>query len=390
MSQELISRSDDLKRLRDEGYAVDVRHGFLLIKHVPYVNPEGTVKYGCLVTELTLAGDVTARPGDHTMRFAGETPCDRHGQALSKILIPSSPQKLADGIEVDHHFSSKPPEGYADYYEKAIAYIRILSGPAQALHPKATAQRFEVIEETEDNSVFNYLDTASSRAGIGALTEKLRDSKIAIAGLGGSGSYVLDFVAKTPVGEIHVFDGDAFLQHNAFRAPGAPATEELREKPSKVAYFQGVYSKMRQGIFVHEEYIDASNVELLREMDFVFLALDDGEAKKLVVEKLQEWGTSFVDVGIGIFEANGLLGGQIRVTTSTPSRPVTNGRIPLGAPDPNNRYGQNIQIAELNALSAALAVIKWKKHVGFYLDLEKEHHSIYEIDGNNLLNEDQA
>jgi ThiF family len=390
MSAEPISRSEDLKRLRDEGYEVEVRDGYLLIGSVPYVNPEGTVKYGTLVSELTLAGDVTVRPDDHTMRFAGETPCNQHGHALSKILIGSAHQQLTTGIEVDHHFSSKPPEGYADYYEKAIAYIRILSGPAQALDAEATAQTFRVIEETEDGSVFNYLDTASSRAGISALTEKLRDDKIAIAGLGGSGSYVLDLVAKTPVGQIHLFDGDVFLQHNAFRAPGAASIERLREKPSKVAYFQSAYSKMRKGIVVHEEYIDASNVELLREMDFVFLAMDDGEAKKPVVEKLQEWGTSFVDVGIGVFEANGLLGGQIRVTTSTPSRPVTNGRIPMGDPDPDNLYGQNIQIAELNALSAALAVIKWKKQVGFYLDLENEHSSIYQIDGNSLLNEDQA
>jgi hypothetical protein len=269
-------------------------------------------------------------------------------------------------------------------------YVRILSGPAQTLDSEATAQTFRAIEETEDGPVFNYLDTASSRAGIASLTEKLRDSKIAIAGVGGSGSYVLDLVAKTPVGEIHVLDGDTFLQHNAFRAPGAPSIDELREKPSKVAYFQEIYSKMRQGIIVHEEYLDASNTELLRDMDFVFVALDDGEAKKFVVEKLQEWGTSFVDVGIGIFEANGLLGGQIRVTTSSPSRPATNGRIPFGPPDPDNQYGQNVQIAELNALSAALAVIKWKKHVGFYLDLENEHFSVYEIDGNSLLNEDQA
>jgi hypothetical protein len=32
---------------------------------------------------------------------------------------------------------------------------------------------------------------------------------------------VLDFTAKTHVKEIHLFDGDTFFQHNAFRAPGA-------------------------------------------------------------------------------------------------------------------------------------------------------------------------
>ncbi len=56
----------------------------------------------------------------------------------------------------------------------------------------------------------------------------------------------------------------------------------------------------------------------------------------------------------------------------------------------NNDYSQNIQIADLNALHAALAVIKWKKLVGFYLDLEKEHFSVYASSDNNLINEDQA
>lgn len=56
----------------------------------------------------------------------------------------------------------------------------------------------------------------------------------------------------------------------------------------------------------------------------------------------------------------------------------------------NNEYSRNIQIADLNALNAALAVIKWKKIFGFYGDLEHEHFSTYDIDGNHLNNEDQV
>ena len=59
--------------------------------------------------------------------------------------------------------------------------------------------------------------------------------------------------------------------------------------------------------------------------------------------------------------------------------------IPYGNNE-NNDYSRNIQIAELNALNAALAVIKWKKTLGFYLDLEQEAQSVYQIDGNHLVN----
>ncbi len=60
-------------------------------------------------------------------------------------------------------------------------------------------------------------------------------------------------------------------------------------------------------------------------------------------------------------------------------------RIPMAAREAPNDYGSNIQIAELNA---CLAVIKWKKLYSFYLDLEEEMHSVYQIDGNVLTGED--
>ena len=92
-------------------------------------------------------------------------------------------------------------------------------------------------------------------------------AKIAIVGLGGTGSYVLDLVAKTPVREIHLFDGDRFLQHNAFRSPGAPTVEELQRVPPKVTHFQTLYCRMRRNIVAHECFIDSGNVDLLADMD---------------------------------------------------------------------------------------------------------------------------
>ena len=104
-----------------------------------------------------------------------------------------------------------------------------------------TAKTFPVVVPEEEESVFNYIDTASSRAAIDIVTQKLKLEKIAIIGLGGTGSYVLDLVAKTPVKEIHLFDGDTFLQHNAFRSPGAPSIDELKTKPRKVTYLKNLY-----------------------------------------------------------------------------------------------------------------------------------------------------
>jgi hypothetical protein len=395
MSLELISHSPDLQRLQNEGYNIEVRAGHLLVRDVPYVNRDREVKYdGILVSKLELAGDVTTKPTDHVAYLTGEAPCDTQGQVLNQILNSSARTDFGAGIVIDHTFSSKPmPNGYQDYFEKMTTYINMLASPAQALDPDATAQTYRVIEATEDESVFRYIDTASSRAEIGAISEKLVLGKVAIVGLGGTGAYVLDLVAKTPVKRIHLFDGDRFSQHNAFRSPGAPSVEELRQMQQKVAYFQERYSQMHRGIIPHDEFLDESNVENLRGMDFVFLAIDGGKVKETIVTALEEYGIPFIDVGMGLYEFEDSLAGQLRVTTSTPVQREhvrAKTRIPFSDEDDEDDYSQNIQIADLNALNAALAVIEWKKLCGFYGDLEREHFSVYEVDGNHILNEDQA
>ena len=285
----------------DDGYEIDVRLGHLVIYNVPYVNTQKQVRRGALVSTLDLAGDVTATPSTHVAMFAGEHPCDREGRELEKIKLESNRKVICDGLVIDHSFSSKPVDGhYKDYHHKMTTYVAIVASHAEALDPSATAQTRRVIESDDPDSVFNYIDTASSRAGITAVSSKLELDKIAIVGLGGTGSYILDLVAKTPVREIHVFDGDDFLQHNAFRSPGAPSVEELKAIPKKVQYHRDCYAPMRKGIIAHDFHIDASNVSVLGEMDFVFLCVDRGNVKLPIIEKLEELGIPFIDVGMGI------------------------------------------------------------------------------------------
>jgi hypothetical protein len=56
--------------------------------------------------------------------------------------------------------------------------------------------------------------------------------------------------------------------------------------------------------------------------------------------------------------------------------------------EPENEYATNIQVAELNALNAAFAVIRWKRLLGFYRDAGREHFSSYQIAPSELCNED--
>ena len=219
---------------------------------------------------------------------------------------------------------------------------------------------------------------------------KLEGGKIAIVGVGGTGAYVLDLVAKTPVQAIHIFDGDVFLNHNAFRCPGAASLDDLTKKQQKVDYLAALYSQMRQGVFPHDCFINETTVDQLKGMSFVFLCIDKGTGKRLIVERLEEWGISFIDVGMGIqMGENNTLAGIVTTTTSTSAkRDHLRSRIAFSDGQAANEYSRDVQIADVNALNAALAVIKWKKICGYYDDTTKEHFCAYTIRSNQLVSED--
>ncbi|MFX5358885.1 DUF6791 domain-containing protein, partial [Acinetobacter baumannii] len=85
---------------------------------------------------------------------------------------------LGHGLKATHSFSSKPDGGYSDYHHKMTSYANILAGPAAVLKSGATPRTFREPEEEED-SVFNYVETASDRVGIGVLTERLVTERVA-------------------------------------------------------------------------------------------------------------------------------------------------------------------------------------------------------------------
>lgn len=198
-------------------------------------------------------------------------------------------------------------------------------------------------------------------------------------------------MAKTPVAEIHLFDADRFVQHNAFRTPGAATLEELAAAPQKVDYLKARYDPMRRGIVAHNCFLAEGNLDRLDGMNFVFLAIDESEPKRAIVAYLETAGISFIDVGMGVDEVDGSLRGMVQTTLSTPNaRAHFARRVSLEDPKLADDYDQNVQIAELNALNAAIAVLRWKRLIGFYADEGGEHASYYVIETNQLLGEDHG
>lgn len=383
-----INRSQDLKRLIDEGFEIDVYGGHLIVHHIPYVNSNREIKYGILITPLSLNNEVTLRPDTHVIGFMGEHPCNKDGSVITAIKHSNPNQQLSAGIVMNYTFSNKPVNGYENYYHKVTRYADIISAPAKSIDKTVTAQTFKVLECSDDESVFLYTDSNSSRANISQLNEKFKGQRIGIIGLGGTGSYLLDLIVKTPVDEIWLFDGDDFLQHNAFRSPGAASVETLNKRMKKVDYYASIYSQMRRGIKTFPVKITEVNIDLLEGLSFVFVCIDSNSARSMIISKLREYGVTFIDVGLGVNVADENLVGTLRVTVGTPEK---HDHIPnrIGAAETDdNEYATNIQIADLNALNALMAIIKWKKLCGFYQDLKGEHNTTFTINTGQLIHED--
>jgi len=391
MSASRVARSGDLQRLEAEGYALTINESPLyLLVDVPYVTAARKIACGAIASDLTTAGDSLDVPQTHVAYFIGaidgEMPCDQNGEPLQRLVHQGGPIDLGGGLVASFGFSEKPTPMYADYYEKMTHYCALIAGYAQAIDPMATPKMFRPVAVTAAESVFRYLDPATSRAGIGAAAEKLRQiQRVVLVGLGGTGAYILDLVAKTPVSEIHLYDGDVFLTHNSFRSPGAATLDELNARPGKAEYHAARYDAIRANIVAHACDVTDANVDELRDADFVFVATDGNDEKQFILGKLTEFGVPFIDVGMGLSTSDGKIGGVVRTTLGVPGR---TGEI-AGEIDFSGIGGdeyENIQLADLNMLNAALAVIRWKRFFGFYFDFDEELTSLYTLDGNHMLN----
>lgn len=372
MSFDPWSHSDDLARLVAAEYELELTgDGYLLVHRVPYLDSARVIQRGIVVTKLELNGDVTVNPvADHVAYFIGTTPHRWNGEQLTPLTSVS--QTLADGRTASFQMSLKCATAaqYPDYFAKVQAHVQNIETEAQQVDSTVTAQTGGPCIVNSAEWPFEYADTASGRAGIGAINGRLAGQRVAIVGVGGTGSYILDLVAKCPVGEIHLYDGDTFSSHNAFRAPGAASLDEVRGNPSKARRFADIYSRMKRKIVPHTYDITEGNVDELASADFVFLSMEGGDTKRKIVDALEAMGKPFVNVSMGVKKSgNGdQLQAIVEVNGSTvDERQSFRQKVDFGEVDPDDPYTENIQVADLNALNAAIAVLWWKKWAGVYV-----------------------
>jgi hypothetical protein len=397
MSPKPIVPNPSVARLIEEGFEIEIKHQHLLVHSIPYLNQTGELTLGILACPYTEMGEQDTKPNDHTFWLRGEHPHMASGQPMHHVVNHSNQQTLFDQFVGHHYLSNKaddqPP---GNFYDKVTHYHTLFVSQARVKFPNADGRTNVVHAQRDENSVFKYPDTASSRAGITAITQRLEVAKVAIVGVGGTGGYILDLIAKTPVREIHLFDQDDFEAHNAFRAPGAASFDELRAKMKKVEYFKEAYDPMRRGIVPHPYHLDESNLHELDGFDFVFIAVDQGSARRALTDYLCQVNVPFIDVGMGITRIEDEVGvpsllGKCRVTLATANKHDHLGRsLDFQDDDQEALYKSNIQVADMNAINAAIAVLRWKQHMGFYLDQELAHNLNFTINLQSLARSEHA
>ncbi len=375
MFLELANHNEDLKQLLEKGYAITEDHGFLVVRDIPYLDDQVHCQTGAIVSSICDVDGRKVRPNDHQIFFAGSHPCEMDGTPIkglgggpTNLTLAASPDVI-----VQRSFSNKLTTAngalrdYENFFEKIENYVNIISGPAK-LKYGAKPYTFRLIEETPTKSVFKFRDTLTSRAQIVDLSAKFADDVVAVIGLGGTGSYVFDLLVKTPVKEIRGFDFDDFHVHTAYRSPGRLADTELGRNKAEV--YTSRYENFREGLCLEPRYIDAQSLESLNGVTFAFVCVDKGKSRAGIFDLLISNRIPFIDVGMGLNRTQGPIDGTLRATyySVEDGQRLRNLALAELVDDPADEYRIHIQIAELNALNAALAVIKFKQVRGFYFD----------------------
>lgn len=367
--------SPDVQQLIDEGYAVSIEDSYLVVDNVPYVPSANIVGRGALICAYAHQNGVPQLNGDHTVWFTGSAPCQADGTSLDNVLVADKNAQTIAGRQVLCRLSNKPEnleQMLASFYNKLTHYIRKLTSHARVIDPAASASGTGSFAYRQKPSVFFYPNPAIARSGLDAYDTKLVVGKVAIVGLGGTGGYILDALAKMPVQEIHLYDHDVVDPGSAYRAPGAMTIEQAHGNSHKTDYFRDLYSVMRTGIASHPVRVDSTNVHELDDCAFVFIAIDNGPSRGLIARHLASRAIPFIDVGIGVdkvAESVQLLG-RARVTLIESDTTHLVDKLPI-ADDQDDAVYNNVQVVELNAMNAMLAVIKYKQLLGFYADETK-------------------
>ena len=383
MFRKLVNRNPDLALLVERGFAIAFDSNCLIVRDIPYINAAGHLQTGAIVAKLVFVDETRIEQDDHQIYFAGGPPYQLDGAPISNLGGGETTIQLTErcsDVVVQRSFSNKPmPAGkFDDFAEKIESYVSIISGPAIERFD-VSPHTFRSVDAMDNDPIFKFQDTMTSRAQIGDLNAGFAGESVAVIGLGGTGAYLLDFLVRTPIPQILAFDSDFYHVHTAFRSPGRLDRAELGARKAEV--YAERYANFRHGLKVQTAHIDRETVHLLDGVTFAFVCVDKGSSRSGIFDVLIDQGIPFIDVGMGLNRRHGPLDGMMRATLFgvDDAREMRDRGLAETNDTPDGLYRANIQIGELNSLNACLAVIRYKQIRGFYRDTEGFKHLLFGI-----------
>ena len=374
-----MSRKDRLTAFGEQaGFTVGVENDVVRAIGVPCLLAEGVV------------GTCTI---EKSYDPASGKPDDRIGGAVHGVRIESDQAKdgcvyNADGTAIRNHIGGDGKswsnisikKGDQGSPEEDGSAKDLIHRYAKQIVGAVSAAGYSEISSLAKQGPFKIPNTFEARAALGPVQDRIREQRIAIIGLGGTGAYVLDLITKTPVPEIHLLDADHVEWHTFMRAPGAPTTDEiesLRRNPlTKVAYYHSKYASLREGIFAHAVRIDSSSMfaQFLstHPVDFAFVCIDqqkdsDSPRQDVVYAALSEMKVPFIDSGVSITLEDRTVRGAVTTSFYAAGSEAWKEAIPNARVEGNVPGYRNVQLPEVNTLAASLAVMEWRRRTEQYV-----------------------
>ena len=374
-----MSRKDRLTAFSEQaGFTVRAESDIILAMHVPCLLAGG------IVGTCTIEKSYDPESGKPNDRISGAV----HGVRITADEEHDGRVYHADGTPIGSLIESDGKtwsnisirKGSHDSPEKDVSASDLIHRYAKQIIGAVSAAGYTETASLAIRSPFKIPNTFEARAAIGPVQDRIRDQRIAIIGLGGTGAYVLDLIAKTPVMEIHLLDSDDVNWHNFMRAPGAPTAVEIesrrKEQIRKVDYYYSKYASLREGIYPHTVRVNSPSTFdeflLARPIDYAFVCIDqltnsDSPRQDAVYCALSEAEIPFIDSGVSITLDDHTVSGAVTTSVYAAGSLAWKDAIPNARVKGNVPGYRNVQLPEVNALAASLAVMEWRRRTEQYV-----------------------
>lgn len=126
---------------------------------------------------------------------------------------------------------------------------------------------------------------------------KLQSLRVAVVGLGGTGSPVATLIARTGIGELILIDGDNLEKTNMNRVRGYKGTDIGHKKAESLLTFINSLD-LNIKVTAIPNYLDGEAIDAISSADIVLGCTDDISGRDLMNQAMYYYGLAYIDIGI--------------------------------------------------------------------------------------------